>query len=162
MAAAKPFRELPNILARIERRTDRALQRTMRETALEADRVAIRETPVDTGLARSNWIASIGAPATVTIPAYAPGKKRGKGERANASRARAQAAQVIKTWRTGNPNPITIANNVEYIVLLNSGGPSNSPNNMLAKAVQAGTKKVFAVFQRTFRSTRVDRLIGGD
>ena len=160
--AAKPFRELPNILERIERRSSRALQRTMQETALEADRVAIRETPVDTGLARSNWIASIGAPSSVTIPAYAPGKMRGKGERANANRARAQAAQVIKVWRTGNPNPISIANNVEYISLLDAGGPTNSPNNMLAKAVQAAQKKVITVFRRTFRSTRVDRLIGTD
>ncbi len=160
--ATKEFRALPGIMERIARRTDRAVQRTMRETALEVDRVAIRETPVDTGLARSNWIASIGAPATVTIPAYAPGKKRGKGERANASRARAQALQVIKTWRTGNPNPITIANNVEYIILLNSGGPTNKANNMLALAVQAGVKKVVTVFRRTFRSTRVDRLIGTD
>lgn len=156
---AKPFRDLPKIMARIARRSDRALKRTMHQTALEVDRVAVRETPVDTGLARSNWIATIGAPATGTIPAYAPGKDRGKGERANAGPARAQAAQVIKGWQTNNPNPITLANNVAYITLLDKGGPKNLPNNMTALAVQAGTKKVLSVFRKTFRASGIDRLL---
>lgn len=160
----RPFSSLPEFFGSIERRVDRALKRTMQEAALEADRVAVRETPVRTGLARSNWVATIGSPYSGTIPPYRPGppdKKRpggGKGDRANAGGARKQAEQVIRTWTPDNPRAIYITNNVDYIEQINFGGPANAAQNMLAKAVQAATKTVGSIFRRTFRASGFDRI----
>lgn len=160
----RPFSRLPEYFGSLEHRIDRALKRTMHEAALEADRVAVRETPVRTGLARSNWIATLGSPSAGVIPPYKPGPaspKRansGKGERANAGGARKQAEQVIRTWTPSDPRPIYITNNVDYIEQINFGGPTNSANNMLAKAVQAATTKIGSVFRQTFKASGIDRI----
>lgn len=164
----RPFSQLPEFFDQIERRSERALKRTVRETAKNAGRVAIRETPVRTGLARSNWVATIGAPNSSTISPYKPGPpwpKRpnsGKGERANAQGARNQVDQVVDTWQL-NSGTIFITNNVSYIEQINFGGSTNQAQNMLAKAVQSANASVLGLFKRSFRAGRVDRTlqIGG-
>lgn len=153
MIMVQPFNRLPNVVDRLERRVNRTLERTVQESALEADRVAIRETPVDTGAARSNWVATIGIPAAGVIPPYAPGIKLGKGERGNASGALAQAEQVIRQWAAGAPS-IFITNNVPYIIVLEEGTAGRSPNMMAKLAIQAATEKARVTFARTFRSGR--------
>lgn len=156
---ARPFDQFPQVVSSLEKRINRTIKRTTQESALEADRVAIRETPVDTGLARSNWIASIGTPAANVIPPYSPGMNRGKGERGNAAGARAQAEQVIRGWNPGDPS-IFIANNVPYIVILEQGTANRSPNMMARMAIQAAVQKARRVFVSSFRAAgRLDRFL---
>ena len=155
----QPIDNLPNVLARLERRINRTMKRTVQESALEADRVAIRETPVDTGLARSNWIATIGTPAAGVIPPYSPGMKLGKGERGNASGARGQAEQVIKGWSPEDPS-IFISNNTPYIIILEEGTQNRAPNMMAKLAIQAALQKARTTFVRSFRAAgRLDRAV---
>lgn len=132
---AAPFSQLPAILKRFEERIPVRVRGIVKQAAREAGRTAVRTTRVDTGAARSNWIASLLQPVAHTIPPYAPGNKLGIGERANASRAEAQHMSVIQQYKQGS---IFITNNINYISILNDGGPRVPPGNMAALARLAG------------------------
>ena len=95
-------------------------------------------TRVDTGKARSNWRATLDAPATGTIPPYSPGNKLGQAETANAGSAKAQQAQVINTFNVRKNRSIFITNNVDYIETLNNGGPRVAPGLMVEQGFQTG------------------------
>lgn len=112
----------------------------VKQTALVADQVVVLSTPVDTGRARSNWIASIGLPATEEREPYAPGEKLGRGEGANAQAAIAQAQAEILTRRMGQD--IYISNNLPYIGRLDEGSSAQAPANFVAKAIQAAISAV--------------------
>lgn len=134
---AKPISALPLILTRRGRQFLAGIQNVSRDAAQAAGKAAVEGTPVDTGLARSNWRASISSPAEGTIPAYAPGSRLGIGEVGNAVGAEGQQRLVTESWPANRGVPLFITNNVSYIETLNFGGPSSAPNNMLAKARQA-------------------------
>lgn len=134
---AKPFSALSGILDQRLRQFKRGVEQIAREGAEAAGMGAVRSTPVDTGLARSNWRGSVGAPADGTVPAYAPGSKLGLSEVGNAVGAEGQQRIVIRSWDANKGTPLFITNSVEYAAALNFGGPTTAPNNMLAKAVQA-------------------------
>lgn len=112
----------------------------VKQVALVADQVVVVSTPVDTGRARSNWIASLGLPATQEIEPYAPGEGLGRGEGANAQAAIAQAQSEILTRRQGQD--IYISNNLPYIEKLNDGSSAQAPANFVAKAIQAAVSAV--------------------
>jgi hypothetical protein len=107
--------------------------------ALEVHRQVIVSTPVDTGKARSNWQASVGAEIDTEINPYAPGNRLGIGETANAAAAIAQGQSVIPTALPGQE--IAISNNVYYIGLLNDGTSAQAPENFVQIAVEAGLQK---------------------
>jgi hypothetical protein len=111
-----------------------------RKVALVVDREVVLETPVDTGRARSNWIASIAAPILSDHEPYAPGAKLGKSERANAAAAMEQAQLVISAVKSGDD--IYISNNVHYIGLLNEGSSAQAPSGFVQSAVLRGVSAV--------------------
>ncbi len=88
----------------------------------------VRATPVDKGVARSNWRVGIGAPTRSVISAYAPGKKLGINESANATATiRAGFARLDASLGLGGRGLVTavyISNAVPYIEELNSKGTS--------------------------------------
>jgi hypothetical protein len=133
--ATKPFSALPKALGRISADIEKGVTRLMRAMAISAGAKAVDATRVDTGLARSNWRATLGSPASGTIPPYAPGNKLGQGERANATAATAQHRVTIKTFDVKSNKSIFITNNVSYIGILNDRGPN--PGNMAALGAQA-------------------------
>ncbi len=139
MVRTSPISALPKILEGRRKELNDGVNKVSRGAALEAGRVAVITTRVDTGEARSNWRASKGSPVSGTIPAYIPGRKRGIRERANATRARAQHKIVASTWKANKGTRFFIANNVPHIGLLNGGfhGTGGSADNMLGKAVLA-------------------------
>ena len=134
---AKPFSTLPRITSQMANRMDTAVNKLVRGAAVEAGRVAVMTTRVDTGRARSNWRANKNFPSTGVIPAYAPGNKLGFGERGNALAAEAQHKVVIRSFSVKKDSSIHITNNTPYIALLNNGGPNIAPGNMARLAVQA-------------------------
>jgi hypothetical protein len=113
--------------------SERNVDRVIREVALIADRELVLQTPVDTGRARSNWIVTIGSPATEVIPPYSPGSKGSSGSE-NANAAIAQGSLVIAQRRSGED--ISISNNVPYIGLLNQGSSAQAPAQFVQAAVQ--------------------------
>ena len=137
--ATSPFSALPQVLSRREREFLRGANTIAREAAKAAGAAAVNTTRVDTGLARSNWRATVGAPAASIIPPYAPGSKLGIGEQGNAIGAISQQTATFSSWDAAREIPAFITNNVPYISILNFGGPRVGPGNMLAMAVQAWT-----------------------
>lgn len=135
---ARDFRELPSVLSKIGRNIDTNTEDLVKRVAIEVGDVLINNTRVDTGLARSNWQATLDAPATGTIPPYAPGRKLGLAETANASAAKAQLQSTTSLFDLGRNRSINITNNVPYIGILNDGGPNVPPANFVEKAVQRG------------------------
>lgn len=128
---------------RIELRADSIVEnvdRLVRQVALAVDQAVVFETPVDTGRARSNWLVSLVEPRQDEIPPYAPGRRLGKGESANAAAALAQGAAVIGMRRPGQD--IVISNNVPYIGRLNEGSSAQAPANFVEAAVQSGASVV--------------------
>lgn len=99
-----------------------------RQIALAADRAVVMATPVDTGRARANWQATIGAPATGTVNG-APGKG------ASVAAATSQASAVIAGYRSGQV--IFLTNNLPYIVPLNNGHSKQAPANFVESAVES-------------------------
>ena len=96
----------------------------------------IKNTPVDTGRARSNWQASLSTPNKSNIEPFNEGKKLGKGETANASKAQSAANSEI-----GKHIPhqdIYITNNLKYIGILNDGSSEQEPALFVERAIKFG------------------------
>lgn len=102
--------------------------RVTKQCAKRSLKTLVYATPVDEGTARSNWRVGIGASTTSVIKAYAPGKKLGLGERANADAAIAAGFARINSVRGvsgrggGLKTAIYITNNTEYIGNLSGKG----------------------------------------
>jgi hypothetical protein len=106
---------------------DRADQVT-REIALAVDRTVVRATPVDTGRARANWQATLGAPAVGTVDSE-PGK------RASLTSTTGRNGQVIAGYKGGPNAAIFLTNNLPYIVPLNNGHSGQAPAGFVERAV---------------------------
>lgn len=116
-----------------------SVSQIVREVALKVDEQVVKATPVDTGVARSNWVAALNTPARGVRGAYAPGSKLGLGEGANAQAAMDQAKGVTSQFKAGENQTIWISNNTPYISILNSSGtPSQqaSPNFVETAAME--------------------------
>jgi hypothetical protein len=118
---------------------ERNTSKTVRAVALVADRELVLQTPVDTGRARSNWIVTLGNPATKTIEPYSKGEKGSTGT-ANASAAIAQGAATISQRKEGQD--ISISNNLDYIGKLNEGSSAQAPAQFVQAAVQRAVAAV--------------------
>lgn len=114
---------------RADRIPDRA-DKIVREIALAVDRTLVLATPVDTGRARANWQATLGAPATGVVNGE-PGK------RASVAQATAQASAVIGGYRGGPGAAIFLTNNLPYIVPLNNGHSKQAPAGFIERALDA-------------------------
>lgn len=106
--------QIENAGARAIRRATRAFVKS-----------AVLGTPVDTGLHRSNWRVGIDRRPGGVINPYAPGKKLGIAERANANAAIAAAEVQIQKIRPGRGRRVDfnvfVVNNAPVIGKLNAG-----------------------------------------
>lgn len=128
-----------------------ALTKKMARRSLKA---LIDGTPVDKGVARSNWRVGIGASTRSVIGAYTPypkgskGGGQGRGETANASAAYAAGSARINSVRgvpgVGLRTAIIITNNVPYIEQL------DAKHNFVQPAIQASRSALagFRLFAR--------------
>ena len=133
-----PFSLLPSRMNNLSKETARGVSKLVRQVAIGIGATVVDATRVDTGLARSNWRATLSRPATGTIPAYAPGNNLGKGETANASAAKTQHQQVFGRFNVKKHKSAVITNNVSYIETLNRGRPGVSPDDMVRQGLQTG------------------------
>lgn len=121
-------REKSRIKARLDRRADRLIKGVddaVRATALLADQTVVLATPVDTGRARMNWIATIDVPAEEPVPINPGGVERSLAE----SRA------VIATYNGEVNRAIWLTNSLPYIQRLNAGSSQQAPAGFVEKAV---------------------------
>jgi hypothetical protein len=115
--------------------------RVKRLTALAVDQTVVTSTPVDTGLARSCWLVTLGKPTDAVLKeAYAPTSHGGISETANANAAMEQGKGVIAAAKPGEV--LFIANNVKYVVPLNEGHSAQAPAMFVEAAVAAGQAAV--------------------
>jgi hypothetical protein len=119
------------------------VDKVVRTAAFKVDQAVVMATPVDTGRARSNWIASIGSPTSETRGPHSPGAKLGRGESNNAQAAINAAKAVIDSRRFNQS--IFISNNLDYIGKLNNGSSKQAPKNFVRQGVQAGTQAVRSI-----------------
>jgi hypothetical protein len=135
--------DLEQFSRRITVRAERVAQnadRLIRKVALAVDQAVVHATPVDTGRARSNWIAQLGSPSSEIREPYAPGDGLGASEAANAQAATDQALSAIAQYRSGQE--IHITNNLPYIQKLNDGHSAQAPENFVEQAIQAGINAI--------------------
>lgn len=101
--------------------------------ARAADTLIVKAMPVDTGLAKSSVVVTLGAPSTAQmIEAYFPGSK-GSTSGLNAQAAIDQAEGVLKDRKLGEEIHITI--NLPYIDDLNQGKSPQAQAGFIQQAV---------------------------
>ena len=113
----------------------------------------VRNTPVDKGVARSNWRVGIGAPTRSVISAYSPGRHLGIGENANASAAIAAGNARINSVKNSGGSlgtAVYISNATPYIEKLNNGYSGQAPAGFVQTAVAEARAEIagFRVFSR--------------
>jgi len=107
------------------------IEKNVKGVALEIHANLTEDTPVDTGWARSNWVAKLGRPSTTTVGS--PGSVNPDSS--------TQALLEISKFQSGK-GPINITNNVPYIGRLNKGSSKQAPSGFVEKAVQRAIKKI--------------------
>jgi hypothetical protein len=111
-----------------------------REVAMTVHENLVYGTPVDTGLARSNWLMSIGKSRTDVIPQYSYGNFLGISETKNAVQAITQAITALQSHKPGQD--IYDTNNVHYIETLGRGHSRQASAGWIPLAIQAGLEAV--------------------
>lgn len=105
-------------IAAFSRKAEAQMDRKVREVCFEMSARIIQKTPVDTGRARANWIASIGSPSTAVTDSM---DKIGSATLANAmSVAKGAVGKVF--W---------LSNNLPYIEKLEYGSSKQAPQGMV-------------------------------
>ena len=77
---SRPFKDIPLVMEGLTRQVHRNVNTIVRKVSKAIGDTVVDTTRVDTGKARSNWIATLNAPASAVIPPYAPGNKLGINE----------------------------------------------------------------------------------
>lgn len=104
-------------------------------------------TPVDTGWARANWVAGIGASLTDTVGTREEAEVSG----ANNAVSEASVLKVAATYSV-KQGAVFISNNVPYIAKLNAGSSPQAGEGFVQRAALRAVEEGLA---RGFRGGRV-------
>lgn len=115
---------------RADKIVDGRINKLGRALGLEAMQRVMDKTPVDTGHARGNWNASVGAPDFSVV---GMGQVDGSGF---AQGARRKGGVVIDDWDMAGGDALHVANGVPYIVRLEEGWSGQAPSGMARVTVQ--------------------------
>ena len=123
--ATHPFSQMPQVMSRVSEKILRNVESLHKEAHIEGLRAVVERTPVDTGLARTNWVSTINAPSPFSIPTpYAPGSRLGVGEGANRAGAIIQGVRLLRHFKMPVMTRTYITNNLRYIVPINRNSSS--------------------------------------
>lgn len=136
------FSDLTRSMTLLAGAVGKNMDKTVKDTAKAALRAVVYGTPVDTGMARSNWVVSLSGDTDVVILPYAPGNRLGIGESANAEAAINVGEGIIDTREPGQD--IYVVNNVDYIEKLNNGSSRQAPAAFVQRAVVTAVETVQA------------------
>jgi len=129
MAKIAGFAELDVFLTRTARGVLVKTKNDMGVVANEIGRAIVPATPVDTGLARGNWQATLNIPATAPVTTLDP----------------SGAATVLRiaavARRMTVDNSFHLVNRVKYIGLLFDGHSAQAPAGAMAAAISAGAAR---------------------
>lgn len=108
---------------------------TMRRVAIAATQTVIVATPVLSGRARSNWLASLGSSRVETVEPL--------GDGAAATQPAIDAATtVIRSYDGDRDRDIRLGNSLPYIDPLNQGSSAQAPAGFVRLSVQAAVDAV--------------------
>lgn len=139
MAGVFPFSALDQRMDKLGGRIGRGVTKLAQDVAKGIGATLVDTTPVDTGLARSNWRATLNGPASGVIPPYSPGNHLGISESSNATGAKSQQKQAIERFDASKGlGSIFITNNVGYIGKLDAGSSNQNPAGMVNLAISTG------------------------
>lgn len=124
--------ETERAIAQAKKEVEEAVIKTVKSIALKANQIIILSTPVDTGRARANWIASVDKPNT---------KKLDDTDKSG-SVTIADNNKVIISAPEEMGLEIHISNNLDYIIPLNNGHSAQAPAGFVEKAVQLAANEV--------------------
>jgi hypothetical protein len=141
MASSSGFSSLADYSTRFVKAFPKIALGIVQEVVRACHKEVVTATPVDTGLARSNWIVSLGTPVAVVIRPYAQGSHLGVAETQNAAAAISAGSAVIDAAGVGTTTFI-VQNNVPYIGELNAGSSKQAPALFVEKGIDAGIVKL--------------------
>lgn len=139
MAGTFPFSQLSSRMDKLGNfLATRAINRVIKNAATAFGTVVVDRTPVDTGKARSNWRASLGAsiPGEAREP-YAPGKHLGIRETANANAVKTQQRANIRLYNARLHRSIFFTNRTDYIETINAGAGGGRAHGFVPQGLQA-------------------------
>lgn len=136
---SKGLLDLAESLERRAKEIDSAVSELAVKTAQTIVADLAYKTPVDTSKALSNWIVTLGTPATQDIKPHFPGEY-GSTQNASAQETISRAKAVLKNKKPGQS--IFIANNLPYIKRLNEGYSRQAPAGFVERAALIGRKVV--------------------
>ena len=120
------------------RGVDRVTERAVVDVTLRVNRNLLRESPVDTGWSRANWVPRVGAPHEGTV-----GERPATGG-AFQDPGTARAGQASVLGYTRNQGRTYITNNVPYIVDLNERGSTRALNSYGVTATPGFVQRAIA------------------
>lgn len=130
-------------MTRLSRKFLTKAQQLEVDVAKETHRLLVLNTPVDKGVARSNWLITVGFETDAVIAAHFPGQHLGLSETANAQATIEAGLNVLISALTKEgEQQIFIQNNVPYIEKLNAGSSSQAPGLFVEMAIQQGLEIV--------------------
>jgi Bacteriophage HK97-gp10, putative tail-component len=130
-------KRMSRIAVAVEANAERAVKDVSREVA----RAAIEATPVDTGMARSNWQTGLDAAPIGVLPARIPGEKGSTGD-ANSAAAMSACEPAIDDFDVTRNREVHITNNAPHIGALNDGHSTQAPADFARLAVREGIAKL--------------------
>jgi Bacteriophage HK97-gp10, putative tail-component len=128
-------------MSRIAVAVEASAERAVKDVSREVARAAIEATPVDTGLARSNWQTGLDVAPTTVLPARIPGAKGSTGD-ANSAAAMSACEPAIEDFDVTKNREVHITNNAPHIGALNDGHSKQAPVDFARLAVLAGLGKI--------------------
>lgn len=138
MAGLDDFaKRIDQIAVRVEGNVERAVK----DCAQAVLKSAVENTPVDTGLARSNWTPELDRAFEGLFPAHVPGKAGSTAEE-NAVATIEAGAPTIEAFDIEKNGSIHITNNTPHIRPLNEGHSKQAPAGFVQIAVMEGLAKV--------------------
>lgn len=105
------------------------LETAVRTIAFVVDAELVKNTPVDLGRARANWLPSLNVPDVTIIPPPIKGESIAR----KADIATAISAYVLA-------DTILITNNLPYIKALNDGSSTQAPAGFVDEALAKGKR----------------------
>lgn len=135
------FDDFAKRMNRIAVRVEGNVERAVKDCAGAVLRSVVENTPVDTGMARSNWTPALDRAFEGLFPARVPGEKGSTAEE-NAAATIEAGMPTIEAFDIAANREIHITNNAPHIQPLNDGHSAQAPANFVEMAVMEGLATV--------------------
>lgn len=130
--------QVTKVINQLERFTERLIVKI----TLDVTANLIEVTPVNTGWARANWVASIGRAVVEDLSTIEPSSQAAGGA---SQRQSASLASVASAYRL-QAGAVFVSNNVPYISDLNDGTSQQQPAGFVQRAVaKAVTRDILGI-----------------